>query len=514
MLKTIDSADEELPAPRTSTDVGRMARDLNILFKIAKTVNSFRDPVSLQNHLLESIAEVIPADAGAVLIIPRINEDPTSLVTWQRDRATQPKLNIRKEVVIRSLCERSAVVADLPSTARGDESVLCAPLVALQNVIGAIYLVALGKNSFPEDNVHLLNSVAGIAAVSLENVLALESLRAENSQLRQELRPPAQTMIGESRAIRRLTTLIQKVAQSDATVLVQGESGSGKELVAVAVHHNSARREKPFVAINCAAIPEALLESELFGYEKGAFTGAVASKRGKLEVAKDGTVFLDEVGELAPALQAKLLRVLQAREFERLGGTELIKFGARIVAATNKNLEAAVRKGELRADLFYRLNVVSIAVPSLRERREDIPLLASYFATMYAQRCTNRQVKGISPEAQTLLVAYDWPGNVRELENSIEHAVVMGSTDMILPEDLPGMLLEWRGSERSRGKYYDSINHLKRGLIVDAIQEANGSYPEAARLLGIHPNYLHRLARSFELDADVPDIHRDRNERD
>ena len=508
MLNRIDTQDE-IPEEESSTDIGRMARDLNVLFKIAKTMNSFRDPVSLQNHLLEFIAEVIPADRGAILVVPRINEDPTSVVTWHRDGVEQPKLNIRKELVMRSLCERSAVVGDFPSTTEG-ESVLCVPLVALQNVIGAIYLVAPGKNSFPEDNIHLLGSVAGIAAVSLENVLTLESLRAENNQLRQELRPPAQTMIGESRAILRLTALIQKVAQSDSTVLVHGESGSGKELVAVAIHQNSARCEKPFVAINCAAIPEALLESELFGYEKGAFTGAVASKRGKLEVAKDGTVFLDEVGELAPALQAKLLRVLQAREFERLGGTEPIKFSARIIAATNKNLEVAVRKGEVRADLFYRLNVVSIAVPPVRERREDIPLLASYFATMYAQRCTNRQLKGISPEARALLMAYDWPGNVRELENSIEHAVVMGSTDMILPEDLPGMLLEWKGSQRSRGKYYDSINRLKRGLIGDALAEAKGNYPEAARLLGIHPNYLHRLVRSFELDADVPDINEDR----
>ncbi len=503
MLKTIRSADDELSASQAAIDVGRMARDLNVLFKIAKTINSFRDPVSLQNHLLEFIAEVVPADAAAVLLVPRIDEDPSSIVTWRRQGSAHLKLNIRKEIVIRSLCERVAVVADFPPSSGPGESVLCVPLVALQNVLGAIYLVGSSANSFPEDNIHLLSSVAGVAAVTLENVLTLEALHAENSRLQGELRVPAHTMVGESRAICHLKELIQKIAQSDATVLVHGESGSGKELVAIAIHQNSTRRDKPFVPINCAAIPEALLESELFGYEKGAFTGAVASKRGKLEAAKDGSIFFDEVGELAPPLQAKLLRALQFKEFERLGGTERIKFGARAIAATNKNLKAAVKKGELRPDLFYRLNVVSIAVPPVRERREDIPLLASYFATMYAQRCTNRQVKGISPEARALLMAYDWPGNVRELENSIEHAVVMGSTELILPEDLPAMLLEWQGSERSRGKYYDSINRLKRSLIVDALEQAKGNYPEAARLLGIHPNYLHRLARSFELNIEA-----------
>jgi transcriptional regulator with PAS, ATPase and Fis domain len=310
-------------------------------------------------------------------------------------------------------------------------------------------------------------------------------------------------MIGDSRPMRHLMELIHKVAQSDSTVLIHGESGTGKELVALAIHRHSPRSQKAFVAINCAAIPDALLESELFGYEKGAFTGAVGSKRGRLELAMDGTVFLDEIGELASTLQAKLLRALQAREFERLGGTLTVKFNARVIAATNRNLESAVKKGQLRRDLFYRLNVVSLAVPPLRERREDISLLASYFAAKYAQNCTYRRLNGISPEARALLLAYNWPGNVRELENAIEHAVVMGSTDMVLPQDLPGALLESHGSERSRGKYYDSINRLKRGLVLDAMEEANGNYPEAARLLGIHPNYLHRLVRSFDLSSEA-----------
>ena len=499
----LNRSDTEDGIPEGSnTDIGRMARDLNVLFKIAETINSFRNLDSLQVHLLQLIGEVIPADFGAILIIPRIDEEPSSVATWQRDGVSQPQLNVRKEVLIRSLSERSAVVADFSSASGKSESVLCVPLIALQNVLGAIYLVASGGKLFPADNVHLLTSVGGIAAVALENVLTLESLRAENSRLREELTPAGNSIVGESKSIRHLTQLIEKVAQSDCTVLIHGESGTGKELVAVAVHRQSTRCEKPFVAINCAAIPEALLESELFGYEKGAFTGAVTNKKGKLEVAQDGTVFLDEIGELAPALQAKLLRALQTKTFERLGATQPIRFDARVIAATNKKLELAVKRGELRADLFYRLNVVSLAVPPLRERRDDIPLLASYFATKYAQKCTNRLVTGISPDARSVLLAYGWPGNVRELENAIQHAVVMGSTELLLPEDLPAALLEWHGSERSRGKYQDSINRLKRNLLTEALEETNGNYPEAARLLGIHPNYLHRLARSFELDAD------------
>jgi Nif-specific regulatory protein len=254
------------------------------------------------------------------------------------------------------------------------------------------------------------------------------------------------------------------------------------------------------VALNCAAIPETLLESELFGYEKGAFTGAVATKKGKLEAAEDGTLFFDEIGELAPLLQAKLLRVLQQREFERLGGNRCLRFGARVVAATNKNLEQAIKVGEFRQDLYYRLNVVSVMVPPLRERRDDIPLLALYFVAKYAAT-SKRPVKGISREARALLMNYSWPGNVRELENAIEHAIVLGLTDEILPEDLPVAILEERSGELEGVRYHDLLNHTKRDLILAALREAEGSYPEAARALGIHPKYLHRLARNLKLKS-------------
>jgi Nif-specific regulatory protein len=245
------------------------------------------------------------------------------------------------------------------------------------------------------------------------------------------------------------------------------------------------------------------LESELFGHEKGAFTGAFSQKKGRLEIADGGTVFLDEIGELTPALQVKLLRVLQEREFERVGGTATIKVDLRLVAATNKNLEEAIEAGEFRQDLYYRLNVVSLEMPPLRERREDIMLLASYFADKYGTRC-NRKLQGISADARACLTAYDWPGNVRELENAIERAIVLGTTEVILPEDLPEALLEREApAADSTLGYHEAVTQTKKQIILRAIEEAGGNYTEAAKLLGVHPNYLHRLIRNLNLRAQL-----------
>jgi Nif-specific regulatory protein len=262
---------------------------------------------------------------------------------------------------------------------------------------------------------------------------------------------------------------------------------------------NSARKDKPFIAINCAAITETLLESELFGHERGAFTGAVAQKKGKLEVAEGGTVFLDEIGELALPMQAKLLRVLQEREFERVGGTRAIKLDVRLVAATNRDLKEASRIGAFRSDLYYRLNVVSLHVPALRERREDIPMLAAFFAAMHGEKVKHR-VTGISPEARACLVRYDWPGNVRELENAIERAVVLGSTELILAEDLPEAILEETAAAGEPvNALAEGIRQAKKVLIERAIEQANGNYTEAAKLLGVHANHLFRLIRTLNL---------------
>ncbi len=490
------------PAWALGTDVGRMARDLNALFKIANTINSIRDVGQLQRRLLQLVCEVVPADSGAILITRHVEEEPASSASWDRKSSDAVQLNIRRDLVQRALWERAVVLSKPSAGSKETESILCVPLVAVERTIGVLYLVTSGNTGgFEEDHVNFVSSAAQIAAVTLENVLALEALRDENRRLQAELDLDG-AIVGESKAMRQVQEFIGKVAHSDSTVMIRGESGTGKELVAFAIHRNSPRADQPFVAINCAAIPEALLESELFGHEKGAFTGAIGTKKGKLEVAEGGTVFLDEIGELAPPMQAKLLRVLQQREFERVGGTRTLKFNARVIAATNRNLEEAIKSGQFRQDLYYRLNVVSTVVPPLRERPDDIPLLAMYFAAKYAEKC-KRSLKGISSEARSLLMNYSWPGNVRELENAIEHAIVLGLNEEIVAEDLPEALLETRSAQQDSVKYHDRLNQLKKQMIVDALEQTKGNYTEAAKLLGLHPNYLHRLIRNLDLKSEL-----------
>jgi Nif-specific regulatory protein len=477
-----------------------MARDLSAFFKIANLVNSFHDVDALQRELLGLIFEVIPAAQGAIVLQPNADEEPNPPCTWNRDGEAKQEMVIREEWAQRAMWERCAVFTTASTAPAPAEHVLCVPLVAAENILGVIYLTSPATSPpFGEDHVYFLSSVSRIAAVSLENLLKLDSLRAENQQLRADV--GAAMLIGESRAMSRVTEFIGRVAKGDSTVLIRGESGTGKEMVARAIHANSLRPSKPFVAINCAAIPETLLESELFGHEKGAFTGASAIKKGKFEAAEDGTLLLDEIGEMTPLLQAKLLRVLQQREFERLGGTRLLPFNARVIAATNKNLEQAIKAGDFRQDLYYRLNVVSVALPPLREHREDIPALALHFANKFVAK-SKRGFKGISPEARSLLMQYSWPGNVRELENAIEHAIVLGLTDEILPEDLPEAMLEEQSSEMA-ALYHNTLHQTKKQLVITAMNDAKGNHVEAARLLGIHPKYLHRLIKNLNLKSDL-----------
>jgi two-component system, NtrC family, response regulator HydG len=311
------------------------------------------------------------------------------------------------------------------------------------------------------------------------------------------------TLVGDSSAMKRTYEFFERVGPCDSTVLIYGESGTGKELAARSLHRKSRRCNKPFVAINCAAIPEGLLESELFGHERGAFTGAVGQKKGRLESANGGVVFLDEVGELAPALQVKLLRVLQEREFERVGGIVPIPLNVRLIAATNKNLEREVKARAFREDLYYRLNVVSLRMPALRERREDVATLASYFVEKFAA-LDRTALKEISPRALECLTSYDWPGNVRELENAIERALVLSRTDSIEPEDLPECVLTQPTLLVSNdSKYHSAIQTLKKNLILQAMHESQGNYNHAARNLGLHTNYLHRLIRNLGLRGSV-----------
>jgi Nif-specific regulatory protein len=336
----------------------------------------------------------------------------------------------------------------------------------------------------------------------LEHARYVEWLEGENRRLQEEIYIE-HDMVGESSRMRDVYQFVSKVAIADSNVLIRGESGTGKELVARAIHRNSKRGNRPFVAINCAALTESLLESELFGHERGAFTGAITQKKGKIEIADGGTLFLDEIGELALPLQAKLLRVLQEREFDRVGGTRPIKVDIRLIAASNRNLDEAVRQNLFRQDLYFRLNVVSVTLPPLRDRREDISLLATYFIQKYSRE-SKRPVAGISRQALALLMQYDWPGNVRELQNALERAVVLGSSDHIRPEDLPESLVETNQPERAGVVgYHDSVNSVKRQVIIKAIEQAGGNFVEAAKLLDLHPNYLHRLVRNMGLRKEL-----------
>jgi len=487
--------------PTGDSWVGRMARDLTAFFKIANMINSTRNVQALLSELLELICEVIPASRAAILLQPP-SEELSPPCMWNRKDFAPQDMLIRDELVQQAIWEHCAVVATAAAETTSAEHVLCVPLVAVERILGVIYLSSPASSpAFGEDHAYFVSAVSRIAAVTLENLSKLDSLTEENRRLQAEAKAD-RSLIGETRPMQRVSEFIGRVARGDSTVLIRGESGTGKELVARAIHANGERLDKPFVAVNCAAIPEALLESELFGHEKGAFTGAVGTKKGKFDIAGEGTLFLDEIGELAPLLQAKLLRVLQQREFERLGGNRLLPFNARVLAATNKNLEEAIKTGEFRQDLYYRLNVVSVAMPPLREHREDIPLLALYFANKYAEKC-HRGFKGIAAEARELLMKYSWPGNVRELENAIEHAIVLGLTDEILAEDLPNTLLEEQSAGLAAARYHNTLSRTKKQLVLTALDETNGNHVEAARLLGIHPKYLHRLIRNLNLKSDV-----------
>ncbi len=341
----------------------------------------------------------------------------------------------------------------------------------------------------------ILAAIATLASAALETAREIEDLQVRNTLLEEQIETG---MIGRSAVMSRLLERIDRLAPQETTVLILGESGTGKEMVARALHRGSPRKQAPFVAINCAALTPTLLESELFGHEKGAFTDASAQKKGKLELASGGTVFLDEIGELAHELQAKLLRVLQQREFERVGGTKTLKLDVRLIAATNRDLAADVKRHAFREDLYHRLNVVALRTPPLRERRDDIPELARHFLARASARC-GRRVEGISPEAERYLSAYDWPGNVRELENIMERAVVLGDSDQVQIEDLSDSGLEVAAASEAAGAYQMSVDEAKRESIRKAWNEAGGDYKMAAAMLGLHPNSLLRLVRNLGL---------------
>jgi Nif-specific regulatory protein len=488
--------------------INLMARDLSALMKVSTTINSIRGLDDLLERLLELLFEVVPAERGAILLTNEGSFETSLIFGLDRVQGKNQAVKVSRTIVQQVLRDGVALLANdgaAKSTHASESlaltrahSVMCVPLLIFERKLGVLYLdTTRARDQFTRDHLQLVAAIAGISAVAIENARQFQWLERENERLLSDVNIE-HNMIGESPAMQRVYHFISKVAPTDATVLINGESGTGKELAARAIHRNSKRAQKPFMAVNCAALNESLLETELFGHEKGSFTGALAQKKGRLEIADGGTIFLDEIGELTPALQVKLLRVLQEREFERVGGTVTINVDLRVIAATNKNLEEAIEAGQFRQDLYYRLNVVSLEMPPLRDRREDIMLLANYFADKYGARC-NRKLRGFAPETRACLTAYDWPGNVRELENTIERAVVLGTTDLVLAEDLPETMLERQVNVTNPATYHTAVAQAKKAIILNAMDQTEGNFNDAAKLLGVHPNYLHRLVRNLNL---------------
>ncbi|PYR88629.1 MAG: hypothetical protein DMF84_27535 [Acidobacteria bacterium] len=472
---------------------GRTEQALQALLKISAALNAAGAEEEIQRLLVDLLAEAIPAEQIAILAAGG-GESP--IVVQAHPSGGSAQIEMSGTVLRQVVDERVGVLTrEAPAT-------LCVPIARRNRVLGIIYLASRQPDAFDDEHLELVAGIAGVAATALENARRVAWLESETERLHSAL-VVEHTLVGRSQKMAKIYELVGKVARADVTVLITGETGTGKELIARAIHVNSGRAKRPFVAINCAALTETLLESELFGHERGAFTNAVALKKGKLEVANGGTVFLDEVGELAPSLQSKLLRVLQEHEFERVGGTRTIPIDVRIVSATNCVLPEEVAARRFREDLYHRLNVVAIHTPPLRERRDDIPLLANHFALRFAPKA-NRHLLGISDRAMRYLVQYDWPGNVRELQNAIERAVVLGSSDEIVPEDLPESLLETPPAPAGGAStLHDAVRETKVCAIRDAFRQARRSYTDAARLLGVHPNYLHRLIKNLGLKASL-----------
>jgi len=336
--------------------------------------------------------------------------------------------------------------------------------------------------------------------ITIKNTIENKKLRSENILLKQRIREKidATTLVGKSQAIKEIFDIVERVSSTKATVLIQGESGTGKELVANIIHYNSLVADGPFIKVNCSALAEGVLESEIFGHERGAFTGALYMKKGRFELAHGGTLLLDEIADLPPSIQIKLLRFLQESEFERVGGTKTIKVDVRIISATNKDLERLVKEEKFRDDLFYRLKVVTIDVPPLRERTEDIPLIVKYHLNKFAE-IHNKQIKGISRDAMKLIKSYSWPGNIRELMNCIESAVVMSTGDTITHESLPPFLT-MEHKEQGSAKSSRNLFEIERKAILDVLHKSGGNKAEAARRLGIGLRTLYRKLKQYGVD--------------
>ena len=482
--------------------------DLTCLYEITRHLASATSLQDCLEKIVTTLAERKDMDNGTVSIInPATGELEIEVahgITAEAKRRGRYKLGegITGKVVATGEPIIVPQIGDEPlflnrTRTRGDErkkksSFLCVPIVAAQQSIGAlsidrVYMESFGLQS--ENDLRFLTVVSGLIAETVQRIQRVsqekEALRLENSKLRRELsaKNRIEEIVGNSSRMQEVFDMVHRVADSNATVLLRGESGTGKTLVAKALHYNSSRANGPFVVVNCSALPETLLESELFGHEKGAFTGATETKKGRFEVAEGGTLFLDEIGEISPAVQVKLLNVIQERTLQRLGSTKTIKTDIRLVAATNRDLETAVKELFFREDLYYRLNVFPVYMPPLRERRTDILLLAEYFLEKYARE-NKKQINRISTPAIDLLVQYHWPGNVRELQNCMERAVLICDGQAIKSIHLPPSLQSTNSVHSDNPmSLAAAVEHFERELIIEALKKNNGNQTKAAKSL-------------------------------
>jgi len=514
------SSDEE-------TEVSRAGRAATMLCRLAFDLAQAPDVDRVANVALDGIFDWSRADTGGLLLFPRHYEgepdaaDLQVIATRAKGRTTYHRVSPFLATTV--LREREAVLArnvmgDSKISMRDSDgeidatSVICAPIRCHDRIYGLLHLYSTDAAQVPDpDDLEFALAVADTAAVALENLSRREELsenlqiaRGENLNLREQL-GVASEIVGRSTAVRAIADEIRRAAPTKATVLIRGESGVGKELVARAVHYASPRAGGTFVCLNCAALSETLLESELFGHEKGAFTGATGRKIGKFELADKGTIMLDEIGEMSPTTQAKFLRVLEGHPFERVGGSDPVKVDVRVIAATNRDLERDVAENLFRRDLYFRLNVFEIVVPALRKRPEDIPELANHFLRKFVEE-TGRRIRGFTPEAMDRLRNYRWPGNVRELRNVIERAVLLARRDLIENDDLMLSKLPTAGetSEMSiaTGDEYTpfSLTEWEKKHILATLKKTGWNKSQSANILGIERSTLDRKIRRYELE--------------
>lgn len=492
----------------TVTDTAS-GRSVTALYRLALDMGAAKTLEGLAEAVLTGLFEGVPAENGAVMAV-KAGRDLEMLAHRSRDGKARTYHKASQLVSNTVLDSREAVLADNvqsdPQYSMRDSirelragSLICVPVIEDEHAIGLIHLYTSAQNRFSDDDLEYSLAVARQMAGAWAHLRRQDELTNTNRELKAVLSLESE-LVGSSSALKQIEGQIARVAGTTATVLIRGESGSGKELVARAIHNSGPRREGPFVTLNCAAITESLLESELFGHEKGAYTGATEKMIGKFEAADHGTIFLDEIGEMPPSTQSKFLRVLEGHPFERLGGNNQIKVDVRVVAATNRPLEQAVREGTFRKDLFYRLQVVEIRVPPLRDRLDDVPVLAEHFLRKFTRE-TGRRIKGFTPEAATKLQNYAWPGNVRELRNVIERAVALHDKPYLDGPDLWLTTLEQTSSGQHAALVYrpQSLEEIEKRHIKETLKHTDWNKSRAAEILGIERSTLDRKIKSYGL---------------